>query len=128
VVLSLTEGYARGVVRLFLHPPVYVATPSERPVSSPLARLQAEDSPTVTNLIHQMITLGDVSRHVVRLADGTRTEADLLEALVRLVDRGDLLVHADSRAVRNGSEARALLATSLTRCLKKLCEDALLIG
>jgi methyltransferase-like protein len=125
---SFCECYARGVMRLFLHPPVYVATPSDHPKASPVARLQAEHSPVVTNLLHQMITLNDIGRHVLRLADGTRTEEDLLKALTGLVDKGELLLQADSKPVRNASEARPLLSQSLTRCLKKLCEDALLVG
>ena len=128
IVPSLTEGYARGVVRLSLHSPVYACTLSERPISSPLARLQAADSSVVTNLLNQLIALNDLGRHVAQLADGTRREDDLLTALIAIVDRGELLVHSDSKPFRNGFEARALLADSLARCLKKLCEDALLVG
>jgi methyltransferase-like protein len=125
---SFCECYARGVMRLSLHPPVHVASPGERPLGSAVARLQADQSPVVTNLLHAMIGLNDMGRHVLRLADGTRTEADLLDALTGLVDKGDLLLQSDSKPIRSGSEARPLLSQSLSRCLKKLCEDALLVG
>jgi methyltransferase-like protein len=125
---SFCECYARGAMRLFLHPPVYIASPSERPLGSPVARLQADHSPVVTNTLHAMIGLNDVGRHVLQLADGTRTEKDLLDTLTGLVDKGDLLIQADSKPIRSGSEARPLLSQSLSRCLKKLCEDALLVG
>ena len=93
-----------------------------------MARLQANHSSVVTNLLHSMVPLNDVGRHVLRLADGTRTEDDLLDALTELVNKGDLLLQADARAIRSGSEAHPLVSQSLSRCLRKLCEDALLVG
>jgi len=48
----LLSVYADGLVELHVHGSGATLEPGDRPTASPLARLQAESSPTVTNLLH----------------------------------------------------------------------------
>lgn len=70
-----------GQMQMYLHPPGYAGTPSERPRALPVARYQAGQRALVTNGRHEMVSLQPFERIVLSLLDGTRT----LEALPALV-------------------------------------------
>ena len=58
---SLAEAplrlYRVNMVALHRNPPRFAVEPGERPVGSPLARLQAKEGPRVTNLRHRFVDL-----------------------------------------------------------------------
>jgi hypothetical protein len=70
-----------NLLDLRTHEPRFATTPTERPVASPLARLQAERGSQVTNLLHRIVELDDLQRRVLRLLDGHRDRAALLDGL-----------------------------------------------
>jgi SAM-dependent methyltransferase len=81
----LMSAFTAGMVRLSAAPPALAATPGERPVASPLARIQARAGETVTTLLHTSIEIRDpVARRLLVLLDGTRDRAALTEALLPL--------------------------------------------
>ena len=55
----------------------------ERPIASPLARLQAATGEQVTDLRHGSSDLSELDRTILRLLDGTRDRADLREELAK---------------------------------------------
>ena len=71
-----------------------------RPVASPLARLQAEQGPTVTNLRHEPVKLNELFRRMLPLLDGTRDVEALVAGVVRLAQEGKIGV----REKDNGPE------------------------
>ncbi len=78
----LLQACAAGLVELRVSSPRLAAKAAERPVSSPLARLQALEQDVVTTLRHSMVRLdGERERHFLRLLDGTRDRAALLNEL-----------------------------------------------
>jgi SAM-dependent methyltransferase len=80
----LRRAYAANLVRLHVWAPQLTTTPSERPVASALARLQAGQGTRVTTLLHTSVEVGDeLGRRLIGLLDGTRDRAALVRALGR---------------------------------------------
>jgi SAM-dependent methyltransferase len=84
---TLLRAYAANFVQLHVWAPEIAAAPSERPVASALARLQAADGTRVTNLRHAGVEVPDaLGRRLITLLDGTRGRATLLRELDRPAD------------------------------------------
>jgi hypothetical protein len=66
-----------GLAYLWTHPPAFAATAGDRPVASPLARLQAAQAARATNLRHQTVALDAFSRAVLCRLDGSCDRAAL---------------------------------------------------
>jgi SAM-dependent methyltransferase len=84
----LFQTYAAGVIQLHTFMPALALEPGERPIASPLARLQARrhERPLVTTLLHTHLLVEDaLGRHALQLLDGTRDRAALLADLRRWV-------------------------------------------
>jgi len=84
---ALLRAYAVNLVQLHVWAPGIAAAPSERPVASALARLQAAAGSRITNLRHGTIDVPDeLGRRLITLLDGTRDRAALLRELGRPAD------------------------------------------
>jgi SAM-dependent methyltransferase len=128
----LAEGllgcYQAGLLDLHLQGRRFAVTVGERPVASPLARLQAAGGSVVANLCHRPTDLGQFERATLRRLDGTRDRTALLEALADLVVQGQLVIRADGQPLREPAQVRRILELSLPRCLEGLASKALLLG
>jgi methyltransferase-like protein len=125
---QLIQFYASGAVELHAADPQFTLQISERPVASPLARLQAESSAQVTNRRSETITLAEMSWHAVQLMDGSKNFDEILDALVELVDKNVLVVQTDGKQVRDLGEARTIMGEAFQRELVQLSKCALLVG
>ncbi len=105
----------------------FVTQVSERPLASPLARLQAAGGGLLTNLRHWSVQPDDFDRLVLLQLDGSRDRRAILDALCELVNEGALTLEQDGKALR-GAAARPLLERALTPSLQFLANSALLIG
>jgi predicted methyltransferase family protein/protein-lysine methyltransferase-like protein len=87
----LLQAYLARVVTLAGCAPPLVATVGERPIASPLARAQqAAGASVVSTLAHTNIRLEeDLGPRLLPLLDGTRTRAQLAEALDRPAEEVD---------------------------------------
>ena len=84
---TLRRAYAANLVRLHVWAPELTTTPSERPVASALARLQAAEGTRVTTLLHAGVEVGDeLGRRLIGLLDGTRDRAALTAEMGRPAD------------------------------------------
>ena len=84
---ALLRAYAVNLVQLHVSAPEIANAPSERPVASALARLQAAEGTRITNLRHGTIDVPDeLGRRLITLLDGTRDRAALLRELDRPAD------------------------------------------
>ena len=84
---TLRRAYAANLVHLHVWAPDAATAPSERPVASALARLQAAEGTRVTTLRHTGVEVPDVrGRRLIRLLDGTRDRAALVRELGRPAD------------------------------------------
>ena len=78
----LTAAWMMGMVELHGRQPAYVREVSERPVASPLARLQLRRGVEAATLLHCGVKFEDaVIRGLVLLLDGTRDLNAVVEAL-----------------------------------------------
>jgi hypothetical protein len=86
----LLRLYESKSIELRTRMPRLVASVSERPVASALARLQlARGGTTVTNQRHTAVELTDeLSQKLLVLMDGSRDRAALLEALTDAAEAG----------------------------------------
>lgn len=83
----ILKAYGAGVVELHLHEPSFTVTPGERPIASPLARLQAQEGAMVSSLLYHSVKFEDtLGRKLLTLLDGTRNRQQLLQELIELVD------------------------------------------
>jgi len=79
---TLLSGAATQLLSLWYGEQSGAQSAGERPLASPLARLQASRGESVTSLRHTTVRLTDApARHLLVLMDGKRTRAQLLLAL-----------------------------------------------
>jgi len=128
---ALLTAYASGerrLVELWLRPPTFAAEAGARPLASGLARLQAAGTNQVTNLRHEPVDLGPVEVRLLRLLDGTRERADLVEALLQEFHERELSISQDGRPVSEIAQAREILGGFIAECLPRFASAALLLG
>ncbi len=117
-----------GVVDLHvLRPPIANAV-SDRPVASPLARLQAARGPLVTNLWHRPVKLDDeVARLLLLRVDGRHDRAALAGWLREEVRTGRLQLQLDEEPVgEESTELDPALDRLVQSHLEKMADYALL--
>lgn len=127
---ALLQGLFIGVVHFYLHQPQCCntpgcATPGEKPLASPLIRLECSLGDVVTNAYHQEITLkNEYSRFILSRADGLRTLDELLAEIHKATDDEKLTVSNAQADSLTQLRSREMLVVTLTR----LAQEALLIG
>ena len=90
----LVSCWVTGFVELLAHPGRLGPPGTERPLASPLARLQAERGRRLTSLAHGVVEVPDLAQRVLLLLDGSRDRPALAEALAREIERdGSVLTH-----------------------------------
>jgi methyltransferase-like protein len=124
---SLFDCHARRFAELHFAPPPCTAVVGETPRASALARHQATGGRTVTNLLHGVVLLNDLQRQLVSLADGTRNQAAMVEALAATVAKGELTVQADGGALQEPESVKNVLAEAVRWNLDLLAREALFL-
>jgi methyltransferase-like protein/cyclopropane fatty-acyl-phospholipid synthase-like methyltransferase len=119
---------AAGVVEWRLTPVLFTTRIGKTPATTPLARLEAQRGYKVTNLRGESIVLDELHRQTVRQLDGKRDLAQLTDALMASLQKGDLVLQRDSdkSAVTETAEMRELLGPALEKVLANLAKKALL--
>ena len=83
----LMSAFTGGMVQLYAAPPALAAEAGERPVASPLARIQARSGDAVTTLLHTSVELRDpIAKRLLELLDGSRDRAALIDELLPLTE------------------------------------------
>ena len=125
----LIRGYAVGLVELHAHAPGFVTEVSERPVASRMARLLGVEGGTFPTLQHVPCKFPDaLSRHLLRLLDGTNSRPALVKALGDLAASGAVTLLHEGKPVQDLAEAREILSAELEGNLRSLARLALLVG
>jgi hypothetical protein len=126
---ALLAAHAAGLVEFRTRDPALVTDVSPRPVASPLARLQADAGPVVTNLLGTGVKLeGSLARQLLVRLDGSRDRAALVRDLGQLVSSGAVTLSEGGLPVRDALRATELLAQGLDAKLRQLARMALLVG
>jgi methyltransferase-like protein len=119
-------GYSDNLVELHVYAPHFVVEVSERPVASPVARLNAAKRAPVTNVRHERVRLNEISYHLLPYLDGSRDRAALLEIVEGLVAQGLIVIEQDGGAAEAGREDTP--AELLDSVLQQLANAALMVG
>jgi len=125
----MLNGYAARVVELRVAAPRLAVVPSERPVGSPLARLQAETGTMLTNLRHEPVDVPELPRRMLMLLDGTRDFEALVADIVKLAREGKIGVREQDGGpvVTDHAKQEEILRTLVADNLPKLVRTALLL-
>lgn len=120
---------AAGVVEWRVSPDPFAGEVTQKPSTTPSARLQATQGTRVTNLRGETVKLDELHCSVLRHLDGSRELPQLAETVLKfLVDGGhQLRRESDSTFVTDPAEMRALLDSALKKILQNLAAKALLL-
>jgi len=125
----LLEAYGAGVVELHRRASDWAVKVSERPVASPLVRLQIRSQTSVTNLRHVAIQVdGALERQLLTLLDGTRNRAALLSELRELLESSLASMEPNSEILNKTRHALENLSVDLEPNLQQLARLALLVA
>jgi methyltransferase-like protein len=125
---ALLRGFLSDLVDLHVRPPRFASIAGERPVASPLARLQARDGERVTNLRRRSVDLNALDRMVLGRLDGTRDRPALLEAIRGHVAADELTIYDGENPIRDPAKIDEILAGELEPSLQRLAGLALLVS
>lgn len=118
-----------GLARVRMSAPFLTTEISEKPVAYHLARYQAQQSEMVTNVLHDRIEIDNpVGLELLRLLDGTRNRAALIEALTKYADEQKLFSPADSENALSYSQIHEKIEKEIEPSLNKLARMGLLIA
>jgi cyclopropane fatty-acyl-phospholipid synthase-like methyltransferase len=120
--------YSAGLLDLHVYVPPFATKVSERPVASPLARLEARDGDVITTLHQRSLRLGDaLQRGLVMLMDGTRDHNALRKDLLRLFESGALTLLDDGKPVGEMDTVEKRIADVTENVLGGLARAAVLM-
>jgi methyltransferase-like protein len=125
---ELMKCYGVGVIELRVSQPKLCATLSERPVASPLVRLQVARGRQLTNLRHEPVQLDEANRQVLRLLDGTRDRDAMVAAMTAMARAGTLRVDHEGKALTEGLVLERMLRAGLEESLRGFARAGLLAG
>lgn len=120
-------SYSESLIELRVHSPRFVLDITEQPVASPVARLQALEHETVTNMRHERVELDDVTHQILLHLDGSHDRAALLDILTNLAADGIITVKVDDQPVEDTNRVREVLTKRLEAHLQQLAKTALLV-
>ena len=105
--------------------------PGDRPLVSPLARIQTTQEGTVTTLCHTSVEIsGTLEKKLLQLLDGTRDRAMILQALEEAVLSGEVTLPEaqDGEPIPEIAKVRSVLAAGLESQLNRLARLGLLLA
>jgi len=126
---EMLTAMAAGVVEWRLSPVPFTTVVADMPATTSLARLQARQGYKVTNLRGELVTLDEIHRQTLLQLDGSRGRAQLTDALLAPIRRGELVLQRDSdkQPVTDEAEMRKLLGPALDKVLANFARRALLL-
>jgi methyltransferase-like protein/2-polyprenyl-3-methyl-5-hydroxy-6-metoxy-1,4-benzoquinol methylase len=125
---AVLRCYLANLLALHIHPFHFVLEAGERPIASPLARLQAASSDRVTNRRHRLVELDDLDRVVLQLLDGSRDREAVVHLMRGLAAKNVLALASDEEASSEKEPSGDALSAVLESCLGRLAKNGLLIA
>lgn len=125
----LFQTFAIGLVELHTYLPPFVERASERPVASPLARIQIRNGDIVTTLRHAGLRVEDtLGRRLLMLLDGTRARAALLKELTDVLETEKAKREREGQPTEDIQQVLENLPQQLEKNLAELARLALLVS
>jgi methyltransferase-like protein len=122
----LLELLAKDLITLRNRPLRYTTSPGDRPLVSPLIRLQFGKQPHVTTLAHSMLQLSDLSKRLIPMLDGKHDRTALRNYLLDLVKQGKVMIQQFGQESRD-SVSNQVLDDLLEQELNSLAGNAALM-
>ncbi len=126
--LDMFQAFSATMVELRTDPAVLCLEPGEKPLASPVARLQSDRHGPVTNLRHEAVSLDPFSTQLLRLMDGTRDRDALVDALAFVVRQGGLEVKQAGQPVGDIATIKKILGEAVHENIPKLARLGLLVA
>ena len=125
---EMLTGMAAGVIEWRVTPVLFTTDVSKAPLTTPLARLQAARGYKVTNLRGENVTLDEIHRQTLAQLDGSHDIAQITDALIASLRRGEMVLHRDNdqSVITDEAEMRGILRSALNKVLQNLARKALL--
>jgi methyltransferase-like protein/SAM-dependent methyltransferase len=125
---QLLLAFSVNLLDICLHSPQCVTKPSDRPVASRLARLQAEHDGKVTTQRHHMVSLNPVERRVMRRLDGSHRREDLRQCVEEAIQAGEVTLRRDGQEQVARAAEPKMITQLLEQALARISSSGLLIG
>ena len=125
---ALFQAVLSGLMEFHLFEPAFVAALSERPIATPLARVQLRNGNRVTNRRHHSVEMDALHRQVLTALDGSRDRNALVELLTDLVREGMPLVDENGQSVSEPNHVREVLGRAIDAALTRFARGAMLVG
>jgi len=123
---DLFGGVMYGMIEAHTQPPLCTNRPADAPRAHPIAAFQARSGNVVVNAHHAMIQLDPLAHEILKLADGHRTRAAMLDVLIEWFKAGSMQLEEDGRPLTDLHAARTMLADRLDKGIASLTRSALL--
>lgn len=123
---NLLLAFSVDVVEVCLHPPACVTPAGERPLTTQLARAQAQRGVYVTNQRHAAVPLHAMARQIVRRLDGSHDRATLTRCIQDAIRSGELTLQRGKETLRDPEAG--LVADLVDRTLTQISTAGLLVG
>jgi methyltransferase-like protein/SAM-dependent methyltransferase len=127
LMLDLFKSAMYGMVSVHTQQPRCTNQASETPRGYRLAMQQAQSGSIVVNAHHQMIQLEPLALEVLKLLNGSRRRADMLDALVERQESGALALADQGKPITAPEMVRAILSDRLEKTLTTLARCAVLV-
>jgi SAM-dependent methyltransferase len=124
----LLRLHMSNLVALHVFEPRFTLEPCQRPIASPVARLQAEGDTRVVSLRSHNVDLDEFDGLVLRLLDGTRDRTAIVSGLADWVADGTFEVRKGDRPLDDPALVRSVLDEALEPALRRLAGQALIVG
>ncbi|MFP4032236.1 MAG: methyltransferase regulatory domain-containing protein [Desulfococcaceae bacterium] len=121
---ALLSAYSGSLAEIYRETPQFAPAPGDRPIASPLARLQLQTGTRVSTLTHRTVDLkNSYAPALLPLMDGVRDRVALLAEGLTAVRQADL--SADGRAASEKTDAE--IAAEIEAELDRLARYGLLM-
>jgi methyltransferase-like protein/ubiquinone/menaquinone biosynthesis C-methylase UbiE len=124
---ALVHAFISDMVQFRVSPSSFIKTPTATPKACPLARYQANANQQITNREHRMVNMDPISRRLLGLLDGSTSNDELVDHLVRFVNETDVALQHNGALVRSPEKVRELLVDQLASTLNNLANQAFLV-
>jgi methyltransferase-like protein/trans-aconitate methyltransferase len=119
---DMLRCFGAGLVQFHATRSSFAAVPGDRPVASPLARLQAQRDTRVTNLRHEPVRIDTDLARLIQLLDGTRGRDDIERVALEWAT-----ANAAATGIPIPGEMERLVKDRVDEALRQFAKSALLV-